>query len=72
MDRALIQFICIRKTHRHTPPVDPSSPFNVAEEGGWAYCPGGEPDDHKWFKTGGITRAALAKFEWPDEEEAEA
>jgi hypothetical protein len=51
--------------------VDPSSPFNVAEEGGWAYCPGGEPDGHKWFKTGGMTRAALAKFDWPEEEEAE-
>ena len=71
VDRALIQFICIRKTHRRKPPVDPSSPFNVAEEGGWAYCPGGEPDGHKWFKTGGITRAALAKFDWPDEEETE-
>src|SRR6267143_250325 len=59
VDRALIQFICVRKTHRRKPPVDPSSPFNVAEEGGWAYCPGGEPDSHKWFKTGGITRAAL-------------
>jgi hypothetical protein len=72
VDRALIQFICVRKTHRRKPPVDPSSPYNVAEEGGWAYCPGGEPDGHKWFKTGGITRAALAKFDWPDEEEAEA
>ena len=71
VDRALIQFICIRKTHRRKPPVDPSSPFNVAEEGGWAYCPGGEPDGHKWYKTGGITRAGLDKFEWPDEEEAE-
>jgi hypothetical protein len=71
VDRALIQFICVRKTHLRKPPVDPSSPFNVAEEGGWAYCPGGEPDGHKWFKTGGITRAALDKFEWPDEEEAE-
>ncbi len=50
--------------------MDPSSPFNVAEEGGWAYCPGGMPDGHKWFKTGGITRAALAKFEWPEESEA--
>src|SRR2546430_15301633 len=71
MDRALIQFICVRRTHRRAPPVDPSSPFNVAEEGGWAYCPGGEADGHKWFKTGGITRAALDKFEGPDEEEAE-
>src|SRR5436190_2250261 len=71
MDRALIQFICVRKTHRRAPPVDPSSPYNVAEEGGWAYCPGGEADGHKWFKTGGITRAALGKFEWPDEEETE-
>jgi len=24
-----------------------------------------------WYRTGGITRAALAKFEWPDESEAE-
>ena len=48
-----------------------SSPFNVAEEGGWAYCPGGETDGHRWFKTGGITRAALAKFDWPDDEEVE-
>src|SRR5256885_10557619 len=71
MDRALIQFICVRKTHRRKPPVDPSSPFNVAEEGGWAYCPGGEPDGHRWFKTGGITPAALAKIEWPAEEEGE-
>ena len=71
MDRALIQFICIRKAHRRKPPVDPSSPFNIAEEGGWAYCPGGEPDGHRWFKTGGITRAALAKFKWPDDQEAE-
>ncbi|OLC22155.1 MAG: hypothetical protein AUH33_00315 [Chloroflexi bacterium 13_1_40CM_68_21] len=71
MDRALIQFICVRADHRKKRPVDPSSPFNVAEEGGWAYCPGGMPDGHKWFKTGGITRAALAKFDWPQEDEAE-
>jgi hypothetical protein len=70
MDRALIQYICVRADHRKRRPVDPSSPFNVAEEGGWAYCPGGMPDSHKWFKTGGITRAALAKFEWPEESEA--
>src|SRR5205823_4182693 len=57
--------------HRRKPPIDPSSPFNIAEQGGWAYCPGGEADGHQWFKTGGITRAALAKFEWPDDEEAE-
>jgi hypothetical protein len=71
VDRALIQFICIRKTHRRKAPLDPSSPYNIAEEGGWAYCPGGEADGHRWFKTGGITRAALAKFDWPDDEEAE-
>ena len=69
MDRALIQFICIRKSHRHKRPTDPSSPFNVAEEGGWAYCPGGEAEGHKWYKTGGLTRAALAKFDWPKEDE---
>ena len=46
-------------------------PTVTMHEQQWAYCPGGEPDGHKWFKTGGITRAALDKFEWPDEEEAE-
>ena len=71
MDRALIQFICVRKSHRLKHPVDPSSPFNVAEEGGWAYCPSGESEGHMWYRTGGITRAALAKVDWPDESEAE-
>jgi hypothetical protein len=72
MDRALIQFICVRKTHRTKKPADPSSPFNVHDEGGWAYCPGGEGGGHKWFRTGGITRAALERFvDWPDEEQAE-
>ena len=71
MDRSLIQFICVNKDHRKKRPADPSSPFTVAEEGGWAYCPAGESEGHKWFKTGGITRAALAKFAWPAEESAE-
>jgi hypothetical protein len=71
VDRALIQFICIRKSHRHKRPADPSSPFNIAEEGGWAYCPAGESEGHRWFRTGGITRAALAKFPWPDESAAD-
>jgi hypothetical protein len=72
VDRALIQFICVRKDHRKKKPMDPSSPFNVAEEGGWAYCPGGEAEGHRWFRTGGITRAALERFvDWPDEDDAE-
>src|SRR5438093_1210832 len=48
MERSLIQWICVRPEHRKKRPVDPSSPFNVHEEGGWSYCPAGElEEDHR-------------------------
>ena len=69
MERSLIQWICVRPDHRRKKPVDPSSPFNVHEEGGWSYCPAGEIEGHRWYRTGGVTREALARFEWPEETE---
>jgi hypothetical protein len=69
VERSLIQWICVRPEHRKKRPVDPSSPFNVHEEGGWSYCPAGETEGHRWYRTGGVTREALARFEWPDEPE---
>jgi len=41
----------------------------VHEEGGWSYCPAGELEGHRWYRTGGVTREALARFVWPDEPE---
>jgi hypothetical protein len=69
VDGGLIQWICVRDAHRHTPPPDQSTPFNIHEEGGWAYCPAGATQSHLWYRTGGITRAGLDRFKWPREDE---
>src|SRR2546428_623962 len=53
MERSLIQWICVRPEHRKKRPADPSSPFNVHEVGGWSYCPAGELEGHRWYRTGG-------------------
>ena len=68
---SLIEWICVRAAHRKIKPVDPSTPINVHEDGRWAYCPAGlaADADHLWYATGGVTRAALARFRWPDESE---
>ena len=68
---SLIEWICVREAHRNIKPVDPSTPINVHEDGRWAYCPAGlaADADHIWYATGGVTRAALARFRWPDEDE---
>lgn len=68
---SLIEWICVRGAHRDIEPVDPSTPINVHEDGRWAYCPAGlaADADHLWYATGGVTRAALARFRWPDEGE---
>ena len=68
---ALIQWICVRAEHR-AHPIDPSTPFTVRDEGGWAYCPCGAAEGHAWYRTGGVTRAALDRFAWPSEETAAA
>jgi hypothetical protein len=66
---SLIEWICVRARHRTIKPVDPSTPIAVHEDGRWAYCPAGlaAEADHLWYATGGVTRAALARFRWPDE-----
>ncbi len=72
MERAsLIEWICVRASHRTIKPVDPSTPINLHEDGRWAYCPAGlgAEADHLWYATGGVTRAALGRFRWPDESE---
>ena len=68
---SLIEWICVRAAHRDIKPVDPSTPINVHEDGRWAYCPAGlaADADHLWYATGGVTRAALARFRWPDEKD---
>ncbi len=68
---SLIEWICVRAAHRDIKPVDPSTPIKVHEDGRWAYCPAGlaADADHLWYATGGVTRAALARFRWPDEGE---
>ncbi len=71
MEAGLIQWICVRAAHRNTPPLDQSTPFNIHEDGGWAYCPAGATENHLWYRTGGVTRAALARFRWPSEDEVE-
>jgi hypothetical protein len=71
VDGGLIQWICVREAHRHTPPPDQSTPFNIHEEGGWAYCPAGATQNHLWYRTGGITRAGLDRFAWPREDEVD-
>ena len=69
---SLIEWICIRAAHKKIKPADPSTPINVREDGRWAYCPGGlaADADHLWYATGGVTRKALGRFRWPDEDEA--
>jgi len=71
VDAALIQWICVREAHRRTPPPDQSTPFSLLENGGWAYCPAGASENHLWYRTRGVTRAALDRFEWPSEDEVE-
>ena len=68
---SLIEWICVRSSHRTVKPIDPSTPINLHEDGRWAYCPGGlsVEADHLWYATGGVTRAALARFRWPSEDE---
>ena len=68
MDAALIQWICVaRPTDVLRPrPVDAVQP---PEKGGWAYCPAGATENHLWYRTGGLRRAALDRFEWPSEDE---
>ncbi len=68
---SLIEWICVRAAHRTIMPADPSTPINIHEDGRWAYCPAGlSPEaDHVWYATGGVTRAALARFRWPSEDE---
>lgn len=68
---SLIDWLCIRASHRTIAPVDPSTPMTIHEDGHWGFCPAGlaEDADHVWYATGGITRKALARFRWPDEDE---
>ena len=68
---SLIEWICVRAPHRTITPVDPSTPISLHEDGRWAYCPAGlsAEADHLWYATGGVTRAALARFRWPSEDE---
>ncbi|HKW77842.1 MAG TPA: hypothetical protein VJQ09_02010 [Candidatus Limnocylindria bacterium] len=69
---SLIEWICVRRSHRRIKPVDPSMPIGLHEDGRWAFCPAGLPpeSDHVWYATGGVTRAALGRFRWPTEAEA--
>ncbi len=71
MEVPLIHWICVRGSHRTGPPADPSTPFTVHEDGRWAYCPSGASEDHRWYATGGVTRAALDRFPWPAEDEVD-
>ena len=66
---SLIEWICVRASHREVKAVDPSTPLNLHEDGRWSFCPAGlAPEaDHLWYATGGVTRAALSRFEWPTE-----
>jgi hypothetical protein len=68
---SLIEWVCVRKVHRTIKPDDPSTPIQIHEDGRWAFCPAGLPQDadHLWYATGGVTRAALARFRWPSETE---
>ena len=66
---SLIEWICVRASHRNVKAVDPSTPISLHEDGRWSFCPAGlAPEaDHLWYATGGVTRAALSRFEWPSE-----
>jgi hypothetical protein len=68
---SLIDWICVRASHRRIKAVDPSTPINLHDDGRWAFCPGGlAPEaDHLWYATGGVTRAALSRFRWPSEKD---
>lgn len=70
---SLIEWLCIKRSHRKIRPADPSTPINIHEDGRWAFCPAGLPQDadHIWYATGGVTRAALDRFRWPSETEVE-
>lgn len=66
---SLIEWICVRASHRRLKAVDPSTPINLHDDGRWSFCPSGlAPEaDHLWYATGGVTRAALSRFKWPSE-----
>jgi hypothetical protein len=68
---SLIDWICVRASHRSVAPADPSGPLSIHDDGRWAFCPAGlaEDADHVWFATGGMTRKALTRFRWPSEDE---
>jgi hypothetical protein len=69
---SLIEWICVRASHRRLKAVDPSTPLNLHDDGHWSFCPAGlAPEaDHLWYATGGVTRAALSRFRWPSEKDA--
>jgi len=68
---SLIDWICLRQSHRTVNPADPSGPLDIHDDGRWAFCPAGlaEDADHLWYATGGVTRKALSRFRWPSEDE---
>jgi hypothetical protein len=68
---SLIDWICVRASHRRIKAVDPSTPINLHDDGRWSFCPAGlAPEaDHLWYATGGVTRAALSRFRWPSEKD---
>ena len=68
---SLIDWICVRVSHRTIKPADVSLPLSIHDDGRWAFCPSGlaADADHLWYATGGITRKALGRFRWPDENE---
>jgi hypothetical protein len=68
---SLIDWICVRASHRTIKPADPSGPLTIHDDGRWAFCPAGLADDadHVWYATGGVTRKALGRFQWPSEDE---
>jgi hypothetical protein len=35
---ALIEWICVRASHRRLKAVDPSTPLNLHDDGRWSFC----------------------------------
>ena len=58
---SLIDWICLRQSHRTVNPADPSGPLNIHDDGRWAFCPAGlaEDADHLWYATGGYAVARV-------------